>query len=497
VTSGRSALPDTVREGLSRQKRLETLASLDVLDTENDPDFDRLTRVAAGVFGAPVSLVTLVDLDNQWFKSHHGTEISNTPVDLSFCAHAIAVDDREPMVVLDATADERFSSNELVTGDEHIRFYAGVPLSVHGEKLGTLCVLDRSPRDAVDPEQLAQLRDLAALAGSLFELKDEARVRARTTAELIKEEWRHALTLEAGKVGSWAWDLTRNEVSGNDIIRRMYGIDPVGQMTADDFFSAVVDEDLPAANAALQATFDDGVDYEAEFRVKSGRWISSRGRVYQRDAEGKPLVMMGVSIDVTDAREASDHTRYLLRELNHRVKNTLAMTQSLARQTLKQSANPQDFIDAFGGRLRTLADAHALLADQDWAGIGMLDLVETQVGPFALTTGKRLSISGEDLLLPPDHALGLGIILHELASNAARHGALSTPKGTVRVSWTFEDGEVRLNWIEAGGPPVDAQRQTGFGSRLIQRSLDKVLGSKVELDFLPDGVEASIAFPLT
>lgn len=498
MTSGRSVLPYAVREGLPKQRRLETLASLDILDTDNDPDFDRLTRLAAGVFGAPVSLVTLVDLDRQWFKSHHGTEIAGTSVDLSFCAHAIVAEGSDAMVVLDATADPRFSKNELVTGDEHIRFYAGVPLSVRGEKLGTLCVLDRSPRLGVEAGQLAQLRDLAALAGSLFELKDEARVRARTTAELIKEEWRHALTLEAGKVGSWVWDLTGNEVTGNDIIRRMYGIDPVGPMTADDFFAAVIEDDLEPAKAALQATFDDGVDYAIEFRVKSGRWISSRGRVYQRDADGKPLTMMGVSIDVTEARESAEHTRHLLRELNHRVKNTLAMTQSLARQTLKQSAgNPQDFIDAFSGRLRTLADAHTLLADQDWAGIGIIDLVESQVGPYAVAAGNRLSIVGEDMLLPPDHALGLGIILHELASNAARHGALSTPRGTVRVSWTFVDGDVRLAWVEAGGPAVAETRESGFGLRLIQRSLDKVLGSSVDLEFPPGGVVAKIALPLT
>ena len=147
--------------------------------------------------------------------------MTETPIELSFCAHAIAEKDTGPMVVLDTSADERFSDNALVTGDEHIRFYAGAPITVRGQKLGTLCVLDRSPRQDVSAQHLNELRDLAALASSLFELKDEARVRARTTAELIKEEWRHALTLEAGKVGSYVWDITTGSVVANDIMRRM------------------------------------------------------------------------------------------------------------------------------------------------------------------------------------------------------------------------------------------------------------------------------------
>lgn len=479
---------------MANQKRRDALAGLQQLDSDNDPDFDRLTRLAAGVFGAPISLVSLVDIDRQWFKSHTGTPITQTPIELSFCAHAIA--EEGPMVVLDATADERFRSNDLVSGDEHIRFYAGAPITVHGEKLGTLCVLDRAPRQEVSAQHLNELRDLAALASSLFELKDEARVRARTTAELIKEEWRHALTLEAGQVGSWVWDMSTNSVITNDIIRMMYGLDPLKPIVADDFFNAVVDEDLPTAKAALQAAFDDRMDYVTEFRVKSGRWISSRGRVYQRDAEGRPLVMMGVNIDITEARQAAEHTRYLLRELNHRVKNTLAMTQSLARQTLKQSPDPQAFIEAFSGRLRTLADAHKLLADRDWAGIGIVELVHSQVEPYVIYGADRFAALGEDVQLPPDHALGLGIILHELASNAARYGALSVDAGRLDVVWTLENGEVHLRWSESGGPLVADTRESGFGSRLIQRSLDKILGSRVDLDFAPGGVRANISFPL-
>jgi two-component sensor histidine kinase len=343
---------------------------------------------------------------------------------------------------------------------------------------------------------MGELVDLAGVVASLLELKHEARVRARTADELIREEWRHALTLEAGKVGSYVWDIPTGDVIANDIMRRMYGFDPVKRLVVDEFFDAIDPADLPVVQAAIDATFEEGVDYIAEFRVRSGRWLSGRGRVYQRDPNGRPLVMMGVNIDITEARQAADRTRHLLRELNHRVKNTLAMTQSLARQTMRQTSDPERFIEAFSGRLRTLADAHVLLADRDWSGIGLSELVQSQIGPYAVSTGDRVTIEGTDLKLPPDHALGLGIILHELASNAARFGSLSNEVGRLRINWQVVGSELVLEWLETGGPAIGEKRESGFGSRLILRSLDKILGSTVKLEFPPTGVQARIAFPL-
>jgi len=247
-------------------------------------------------------------------------------------------------------------------------------------------------------------------------------------------------------------------------------------------------------------TFEQGVDYAVEFRVReSGRWLIGRGRVYQRDATGEPLIMMGVNIDVTDAREAAEQTRLLLRELNHRVKNTLAMIQSLARQTLRQKPDPQQFSDAFSGRLRMLSEAHTMLADRDWSGIGLVELLKSQVEPYLLDSPEQFAFTGDDLQLPPDHALGLGLIIHELASNAVKFGALSLPQGRVSVTWIESDGpqrRIELIWLESGGPTVGVPRETGFGMRLIQRSLDKVLDSSVELSFPETGAIAKISMPI-
>lgn len=486
---------------MRKTSRRETLAALGVLDSDADADFDRLTRMAAALFQVPISTVSLIDLDRQWFKSSVGIERdTNTPVDLTFCAHTIAEHEHPALIVPDARQDPRFRDNSLVTGPPYIRFYAGAPISVHGERIGTLCVLAQEARGEVDPQLVGQLIELAQLAGSLFELKDEARVRARTAAELIKEEWRHALTLEAGKVGSWVWDLRTGEIVGNDIFRSMFGLDPVGEIHADDMFGAMASEDRAAVHSALDQAFEGGVDYTAEFRVLPERWLIARGRVYQRDGKGKPLIMMGVNIDVTETHQAAAQTRLLLRELNHRVKNTLAIIQSLARQTMRQAPDPARFIDAFSGRLRTLSDAHALLSDRDWSGIGLTELIHSQVDPYLMASPDQLVVSGQDVQLPPDHALGLGLVLHELSSNAVKYGALSLPTGVVDVSWRLEAGPKRrlvLVWKERTGPKVKEPENVGFGTRLISRGLEKVLDSAVDLAYPVDGVEARISFPLS
>jgi len=480
--------------------RHDTVNALKTLDPSVDPDFTRLARLAARVFAAPVGLLALLDDDRLWIYARHGVGIEEASAENSMVASTVMSQDLPHLVVSDAPGDVRFSTDALVMGDPGARFYAGAPVVVHGQKIGALCVLSPEPRYTVEEGELAELADLARLAGSLFELKDEARVRARMAADLIKEEWRHALTLEAGKVGSWVWDLRSGEIVSNDILRQMFGLPAANPLHIDELMATIDPGDVEAVNNALGSTFEDGGDYSVEFRVAAtGRWLIGRGRVYQRDGAGKPLVMMGVNIDVTDARAAAEQTRLLLRELNHRVKNTLAMIQSLARQTMRQKPDPQMFIDSFSGRLRTLSEAHALLSERDWSGINLVELIHSQIGPYLLNPLEQLVMIGEDVQLPPDHALGLGLVLHELASNAVKYGALSSARGRVTIGWSlFGDptSRIEFTWKESGGPPVGQAPEAGFGMRLIHRSLDKVLDSSVSLSFPADGVEARIAMPL-
>jgi two-component sensor histidine kinase/PAS domain-containing protein len=488
-------LPQEAWQRLQDPGRGEVIAALSVADSFKDEDFLRINRLAASVFNVPSAAIVVVDDKHAWLLSAHGVVPSEIDLVDSLALHVIA--GNEPaLVCADASADARFAGSSLVTGAVGLRYYAGAQIVVRGHRIGALQVFGREPRASTSESELQQLIGLAATAGRLFELKDEARVRERTAAELIREEWRHALTLEAGRVGSWVWDIRTGTVTCNDILRRMFALPPAGPVQADQIFDAMLPGDKPAVDAALKATFEDGVDYVSEFRIAStGRWLVGRGRVYQRDSKGAPLVMMGVNIDITEAREASEQTRLLVRELNHRVKNTLAMIQSLARQTMRRSDDPDEFLETFTARLRTLSEAHTLLSDRDWSGIGLVELVETRVGPYLRSEGQ-LKLSGEDVQLPPDHALGLGLVLHELAVNAARFGALSTAEGSVGIAWSLlPSRQFEINWTERGGPVVHGGER-GFGMELIERGLDKVLGSKVVFSLEPKGAEAKISFPL-
>ncbi|ATU90287.1 HWE histidine kinase domain-containing protein [Phyllobacterium zundukense] len=405
------------------------------------------------------------------------------------------------LVVLNAAEDVRFAEIDAVTHSPKIRFVAVAPICVSGECIGALSVMSDEPRLEFGLMQQKQLVQSAKLAGSLIELKRDSRLGADAIATLHLDEDRSAMALEVGNVGSWVWDLRTGIFTGNRMAYSMLGLRDDEPMTGEDVFRAMHADDFPRMKSAFIRALVHNQDYVGEFRAaSSGRWLLGRGRIFERDAAGKPVVAVGVNIDITDTKNAAEKTRLLLRELNHRVKNTLAMLQSLARQTLNRTSDPAEFMEAFSGRLRAISEAHTLLSDREWSGIGLVDLIAKQVEPYAIYDPAQIELSGEDMVLPPDHALGLGIALHELATNAAKHGALSIASGRVRVSWQLETGlnesRVVIHWIESNGPPVVPPQIRGLGERLIERSLDKVLSSSVRLSYPETGMEALISMPI-
>lgn len=494
-------LPEQVQTVVTDPKRLAAVSAFVGQEGEADVDFDRLARAVAHIFQTEFALISVVGQDRQWLRACFGlAEMIDTDTEMAFCTQTLGMPEDETLVVLDARQDDRFKDTSLVTARPFLRFYAGAPIIVAGQKIGALCVLSATPRDSVDPEMMTQLVDLAAVAAALFALKDEARVRARTAAALLREEWRHALTLEAGKVGSWVWDIRTGEVACNETFRRMYNLSEAGPIHIDQVHEATHVGDRAAVQAGIDASLSNGVDYNAEARVAStGRWLTMRGRVYQRDTEGRPLIMMGASIDISESKQSAEQTRLLLRELNHRVKNTLAMIQSVARQTIRQNPDPKAFIEAFSGRLRTISEAHVLLADRDWSGVHLDEVIAAQFGPGFRDRPDRAEVKGDDIMLPADHALGLGLILHELTTNAHRYGAWSSDEGVVSINWTLKEYPVRgltLQWRERGGPQVAPEQEYGLGARLIERGLSKVIDSEVTLQFRPEGVAADVWLPL-
>tara|TARA_R100001086_G_C11765265_1_gene239268 strand:+ start:40 stop:738 length:699 start_codon:yes stop_codon:yes gene_type:complete len=217
--------------------------------------------------------------------------------------------------------------------------------------------------------------------------------------------------------------------------------------------------------------------------------------------------MIGVVLDVTDRHmafaavsESERRQRLMINELNHRVKNTLATIQSIASQTARRAETPEEFRKSFEGRLVALSDTHNALTRGGWEAACLRELFEHELRPYS---EEQIRLDGPAFPLNPREALALGMVIHELATNAAKYGALSVPTGCVQVSWEVEpkDGEARpmtlsIAWTELAGPAVGAPASKGFGSRLLHLSIEKELGGKAELRYDPEGFACSLSIPL-
>ena len=213
--------------------------------------------------------------------------------------------------------------------------------------------------------------------------------------------------------------------------------------------------------------------------------------------DGQVEAIAGSTRDVTE-REAQDkHMRLLVNELNHRVKNTLAIVQSLVVQTLDGASDAEEARDKIESRLLALSDAHDILTRENWQGADMAEIVKAAAGLCQQYVGERFDIAGPTVILEPRRAVALAMALHELCTNAIKHGALSAPGGRVGIHWDLDADRsgVQLAWKETGGPAVHPPTQRGFGSTLLQRGLKHDLGGDARLAFEPDGLRCSIHIP--
>jgi PAS domain S-box-containing protein len=242
------------------------------------------------------------------------------------------------------------------------------------------------------------------------------------------------------------------------------------------------------------------IRFETKRRHKDGRIIEvSLNAAPIRDGTGNVIAVSTIAHDITQRKRDEAHMQFIMRELSHRSKNLLSIVLSFARQTWNQSKDFRDFEARFAGRLHALARSHDLLVRQDWRGAGLDVLVQTHLAPFAGDEPSRVDASGPDLFLRPDAVQNLGYAFHELATNAAKYGALSQPEGRVTLRWTLvpsADGtRIRLSWRESGGPPVVQPERKGLGSMLIGTMTERALGAKVAIHYEPSGFSWEIDMP--
>jgi two-component sensor histidine kinase len=196
-------------------------------------------------------------------------------------------------------------------------------------------------------------------------------------------------------------------------------------------------------------------------------------------------------------RQQLERLQVMAEELNHRVKNTLATVMALSTQTFHSAESPEAFREAFEGRLLALSQTHNLLNRSSWTGVSLRDILWQELGPYDSMESGRFLLDGEDLKLGPVMAVTLGMAFHELATNAAKYGALCAARGKIRVVWRISSpGQLHLEWQEMDGPPVSPPRRRGFGSHLIEQALAGDLDGEVRLHFPSEGVRCSMDLPL-
>ena len=256
-------------------------------------------------------------------------------------------------------------------------------------------------------------------------------------------------------------------------------------------------EDFDRTTAMLAQKIEEGGTTRYDVRVRSGTgewlfWEINSGLTYGED--GKPVGLHVVGRDISERKRFERQQQMLVGELNHRVKNTLAIVQSLAHQTFVRDPANAVAVASFEGRLQALAAAHNLLTSKNWEAASMHEVVTGALAPFC--AGERCRAGGPTLMLPPSTAVALALATHELATNAAKYGALSNDAGQVSVSWNIDGDRLMFVWREVGGPPVGRIDRSGFGTRLIKRTLAAELKGTAALDFLPSGLICRVEAPL-
>lgn len=335
--------------------------------------------------------------------------------------------------------------------------------------------------------------------------RDVTEQKKSETSLRISEE-RHRLAMEANAVGTWDYDVATGEHRWSDQFKTLWGL-PLDAPCDPALLRPLVDEQYWETTRQRWAEArdpDTGGRLSAEYPVRrtdgSKRWFSFAGQIFFDEIRRTPVRAIGIMLDVTDRREAEERQRMILKELNHRVKNSLAVVQAIVSQTLRMS-KPSEAFERIQARLMAIARTHDFLNLSNWGGVSLAELLRSELDPYAAVNEQRVVLEGTPIDLDSKSALTLGLTFHELATNAAKYGSLSSPNGRLEVRWSIVDGAEGTNltiaWVESGGPPVRAPRRSGFGSRLINGSLRGNLNGSVTLDYARDGLQCQIVFPLT
>jgi PAS domain S-box-containing protein len=327
--------------------------------------------------------------------------------------------------------------------------------------------------------------------------------RKQAELRLAERNAQFGLAQKATRVGTYTYDNIARTMQLTEASAAILGL-PQGttEITADDWRLRVHPDDMQRLAAERRHAFKERQpELVGELRIirPTGevRWIEARALITY-GADGSPCSMIGVYIDVTERKRAEEGRKFLNAELDHRVKNTLATVTAVISHTRQGSRSVAEFAAALEGRIRSMAATHELLSARRWSGISLAKLIRRELAPYANNNNNK--ISGPDVALRPEAAQAMAMVIHELTTNAAKHGALSTKKGRVSIRWDRRlNGRPRpdlaLEWQEIGGPPASAPATSGYGTSTICDLIPYEFGGTVDLVFAPEGVRCRLKLP--
>lgn len=469
---------------------------------------DRLASLAARSCGAEIGLVSLVEDSRQRFIGRSGCDLAETPREHSFCAHAMF--EAECMVVPDARLDPRFADNPLVAGPPYIRFYAGQPLlSREGIPLGSLCVIDSTPREALADEHRDTLETLGEATMALLERwrleQSSSLYRARSKIEIADLEQRFRVLADA--MPQLVWSTTPDGMV--DYLNKGW-CEFTGQPPAASYGALWMDflhpDDKPLAQRCWWDAVATEQDYEIEYRLRNGdghyRWVLARG-LPLRDASEQITRWIGTCTDIDEQKADAERLEVLSRELSHRIKNIFAVMGGLIAMTIRSKPEFRECGAELRDRVLALGRAHDFVRSRGGRPVlrphgRLTGLLETLLAPYQDAARQRILIGGDDVAIDDRSATPLALFFHELATNAAKYGALSDGDGRVEIFVAKagdRSADVELRWVEIGGPQLQDTSQPGFGSSLVEMSIVRQLGGTLDYDWRKDGLCVTARIP--
>ncbi len=328
-----------------------------------------------------------------------------------------------------------------------------------------------------------------------------AYVLAALFAERRQAEGRLREALAAGAVTAFEWDPRNGLSRRSENAAEILGFDPQQTFTAAQFLARVHPDDRACFQARIRGVCVDSPCYSVTFRFirPDGRkvWLEETSRA-EFDTTGRVMRLKGLTRDITRRKQSEKRQHLLIAELDHRVKNVLARVAAVIKHTRRGSGTMDEFVSALDGRIQSIGAAHALLSQTHWSGVSLTDLVRYQLAPY--TTDANTTITGPEVMLTSAQTQAIAMVIHELVTNAAKHGALSSPDGRVSVSWDRTGADtaaiLTITWREFGSPPIAAPVPSGYGSSLIHDLIPHELGGTVDLIFPSEGACCKIEIPL-